>query len=537
MRALQHVSFLYYNAIEERRQFMEKSLSNLTSKFQYFGGAMMIPIICLVVCGFCMGISAPLVNFILPQGSIFWIIASLFMKMGSLIMANIPIWFTVGIAFGLSRENKGWAALAGIFMMMLVNCVISTLLELNGITAATANVEGLMALGKTAEEAEVMVPMFKSVAGIFTYDMSIFISLICGGMTGFLMNKWGNKKLPDMLSFFGGAKFIILITPIVAAVIGSILYYVWPFINALIQSLSNFIATSGLLGTFVHRVIDRSLLPFGMHHLINFPLFYSPLGGSMVVDGVEYFGTVQIGNALTASKTATSYLIRSYSQGKLVVNVAGWGGAMLAMYHTSRKENRKKMLSIMIPALFTAAFVGVTEPMEFTVLFASPLLYYFVHVPLAGLAAVLCEAFQISGGGDAILFGISTLLQPQKVHMMAYIWIIPLFFVLYYVSFRFMITKFNIMTPGRAEAAEVKFADHDEIKARQKGETKKIAAGDDVLAENIVDGFGGADNILSVENCATRLRVKVKDAARVFDQSFWTDTLGAMGVVKNGDQL
>ena len=114
MRALQHVSFLYYNAIEERRQFMEKSLSNLTSKFQYFGGAMMIPIICLVVCGFCMGISAPLVNFILPQGSIFWIIASLFMKMGSLIMTNIPIWFTVGIAFGLSRENKGWAALAGI---------------------------------------------------------------------------------------------------------------------------------------------------------------------------------------------------------------------------------------------------------------------------------------------------------------------------------------------------------------------------------------------------------------------------------------
>ena len=177
MRALPHVSFLYYNAIEERRQFMEKSLSNLTSKFQYFGGAMMIPIICLVVCGFCMGISAPLVNFILPQGSIFWIIASLFMKMGSLIMANIPIWFTVGIAFGLSRENKGWAALAGIFMMMLVNCVISTLLELNGITVATANVEGLMALGKTAEEAEVMVPMFKSVAGIFTYEYFHFFYL------------------------------------------------------------------------------------------------------------------------------------------------------------------------------------------------------------------------------------------------------------------------------------------------------------------------------------------------------------------------
>lgn len=506
---------------------MKKDFSNLTSKFQYIGGAMMIPIILLVVCGFCMGIGAPLVNFIFTKGSLPYTIALLFMKIGSMIMSNIPIWFTIGIAFGLSRENKGWAAIAGIFMMMSVNATINTLLALNGITPATCNVEGLVALGKTVEEAKVMAPMFKEVAGIFTYDMSIFISLICGGTTGFLMNKWGNKKLPEMFSFFAGSKFIILITPIVAVIIGSALYTIWPMINSLIQMLSSFISSSGLLGTFVHRVIDRSLLPFGMHHLINFPLFYSPLGGSMVVDGVQYFGTVEIGNALTASPTATEFLIRSYSQGKQVINVAGWSGAMLAMYHTAKPENKKKVMALMIPALFTAAVVGVTEPMEFTVLFASPILYYLIHVPLAGLAAVLCELTRVSLSGDALIFMLTNFLQPQKVHAMSLIWIMPLFFTLYYFSFKWFILKFNVKTPGRSD--EVKFVS----KKGKTSETKELN-NNDTQAENIIDCFGGQENILSVENCATRLRVQVKDSSLVAPKEFWISEMGAMGIVENG---
>lgn len=515
---------------------MKKDHSYWTSKLQYFGGAMMIPIILLVVCGFCMGIGAPLVNFILPKGTFVWNIAYVFMSIGSMIMSNIPLWFTMGIAFGLSRENKGYAALASLFMMFAVNCTISTLLSLNGITQETCNVEGLTALGKTAEEAEVYMRMFKQVGGIFTYDMSIFISLICGGLTGFLMNKWGNKKLPDMLSFFAGAKFIIVITPFFAVIVGFGLYYIWPLVNEMIQVISTFIANSGLLGTFVHRVIDRSLLPFGMHHLINFPLFYSPLGGSMVVDGVECFGTVQIGNALTASPEATSFLIRNYSQGKAVINVAGWGGAMLAMYHTAKKSNRKKMLSLMIPALFTAAVVGVTEPMEFTVLFANPLLYYCVHVPLAGLAAVLCEATQVSMSGDALVFMITNFLQPQKVHAMSLLWIMPLFFGLYYFSFKWFILKFDVKTPGRGDE-EVKFASKQEIKDKTKGKTLSNSSSsvENDLAQSIVDCFGGPDNILSVENCATRLRVGVKDSSLVAEKSFWINNLGAMGVVENGN--
>ncbi len=516
---------------------MKKDYSKWTAKLQYFGGAMMIPIILLVVCGFCIGIGAPLVNFILPKGTFIWKVAAGFMNIGSMIMANIPIWFTVGIAFGLSRENKGYGALAGLFMMFAVNSTINTLLAGSGITQATCNVEGLMALGKTAEEAEVYMQMFKQVGGIFTYDMSIFISLICGGLTGFLMNRWGNKKLPEMLSFFGGAKFVIVITPLFAVPIGFALYYIWPLVNQAIQIISTFIASSGLLGTFVHRVIDRSFLPFGMHHLINFPLFYSPLGGSMVVDGVEYFGTVQINNALAASAEATSFLVRNYSQGKSVINIAGWGGAMLAMYHTSKPENKKKMLSLMIPTLFTAAVVGVTEPVEFTVLFANPLLYFGVHVPLAGLAAVLCEAAKISVSGDALIFMLTNFLQPQKVHALSLLWLMPLFFALYYFSFKWFILKFNVKTPGRGESREVKLMDKKEIKEKTKrgGKGKEDASQtENDLAESIVDCFGGAENILSVENCATRLRVAVKDNTLVAEKDFWVGSMGAMGVVENG---
>lgn len=515
---------------------MKKDHSKWTAKLQYFGGAMMIPIILLVVCGFCMGIGAPLVNFILPKGTFVWKIASGFMSIGSMIMTNIPIWFTMGIAFGLSRENKGYAAMAGVFMMFAVNTTINTFLALHGITQATCNVEGLTALGKTVEEAEVYMRMFKQVGGIFTYDMSIFISLICGGLTGFLMNRWGNKKLPEMLSFFGGAKFIIVITPLVAVPVGIALYYIWPLVNQLIQSVSTFIASSGLFGTFVHRIIDRSLLPFGMHHLINFPLFYSPLGGSMVVDGVEYMGTVQINNALTASADATSFLIRNYGQGKSVVNIAGWGGAMLAMYRTSRPENKKRMLSMMIPALFTAAVVGVTEPMEFTVLFANPLLYFLVHVPLAGLAAVLCEAMKISISGDALIFMLTNFLQPQKVHALSLLWIMPLFFALYYFSFKWFILKFQVKTPGRGDAEDVKLVSKKEIKEKTGGEKsgKEALSKEEIQTENIVDGLGGPDNIVAVENCATRLRVAVKDSTVVAEKDFWVNELGAMGVVENG---
>lgn len=517
-----------------------KDFSKLQSKLQYLGGSMMIPIILLVVCGFCMGIGSPLANFILTPGSFLHTLAVLFMRIGGMIMGNLPVWFAIGLSFGLTKENKGWAALIAVFMLFSINNTIQTLLSMNGITAATCNVDGFVALGYTVDEALVKIPMYRTVAGFFTYDMSIFVSLIVGGLTSFLMNRYGNVKLPDMLSFFAGPKFIVVLTPLFAVPVGALLYYVWPYVNIGIQSLSTFMATSGLAGTFVNRILDRCLLPFGMHHLINFPLFYTALGGSMVVDGVLYNGTAEIGNALVASPTATTFLVRNWNQGKNIINIAGWGGAMLAMYHTALPENRKKVLATMIPALFTAAVVGVTEPMEFTVLFANPLLYYLVHVPLAGCAAVLSEAMKVSIDGDALVFMLSNFLQPQKVHAVPLLFLMPLFFALYYFIFKWFIVKFDVMTPGRKKQEDVRFASKSEINEfkhkNDNKDEKKFSEGID-FAQSIVDCFGGPNNITTVENCLSRLRVTVKDASLVVDKEVWINNLQAMGVVITGNNF
>ena len=517
-----------------------KDFSKLQSKLQYLGGSMMIPIILLVVCGFCMGIGSPLANFILTKGSILHTIAVLFMRIGGMIMGNLPVWFSIGLAFGLTKENKGWAALIAVFMLFSINNTIQTLLSMKGITAATCNVDGFVALGYTIEQAKIQIPMYRTVAGFFTYDMSIFVALIVGGLTSFLMNHYGNVKLPDMLGFFAGPKFVVVLTPLFAVPVGALLFFLWPYVNVGIQSLSTFMATSGLVGTFVNRILDRCLLPFGMHHLINFPLFYSALGGSMTIDGVLYNGTAEIGQALVASPTATTFLVRNWNQGKNIINIAGWSGAMLAMYHTALPENRKKVLAIMIPALFTAAVVGVTEPMEFTILFANPLLYYLVHVPLAGCAAVLSEAMHVSLDGDALVFMTSNLLQPQKVHAMPLLFLYPLFFCLYYFIFKWFILKFNVMTPGRKKEESVRFASKTEIKEYKTGANEttdsKFTEGVD-FAQSIVDCFGGADNITTVENCLSRLRVTVKDASLVVAKDVWINDLQAMGVVITGNNF
>ncbi|MEF9968031.1 MAG: PTS transporter subunit EIIC [Longicatena sp.] len=511
---------------------MKKDYSQLVAKFQNLGGTMMIPIIVLVICGFCMGFGSPFVNFILTKGTFLHTVALCFMKIGGMIMGYLPVWFTVGIAFGLSKEQKGWAAFASIFLFLSVETVISTLLSVNGINQGSANVEGLVALGYTAEYASVYMRTFKQVCGIFTYDMSIFISLICGGTTALLMNKWGDKKVPTLLSFFAGAKFVMLIIPFFAVAIGGVLFVIWPSINDGIQAVAAFIGQSGLFGTFIHRCMDRALLPFGLHHLINFPLFYSELGGIMEVDGILYAGSTNIKNALIASPTATSYLVRNWGQGKIAINVGAWTGAMLAMYHTSLPSNKQKVMALMIPALFTAAVVGVTEPMEFTVLFANPLLYYLVHVPLAGLAAVLQEATAVSIEGDALIFMISNILQPDKVQAFSLLWIVPLMGILYYVSFRFLIVKFDIKTPGRTEE-KVKFKSKKEYQ-KSVGIIKDGENTEDQLEREIIDAFGGADNIVSVENCISRLRVGVKDEALVQPKEFWVEELEATGVVVNG---
>ncbi len=514
---------------------MKKYLSRFTGSFQYVAGAMMIPIIVLVVCGLLMGFASPFVNYIFTAGTIPHTIALMFMKIASMIMGNLPLWFVAGISFGLSKNNKGYAAFAGVFMLMCVNTIISVNAGAHGYTPDTVVPEALMKMGMTSDAAIVFSKLWTNVLGVFTYDMSIFGAIICGATTGILMNKWGDIKLPNLFSFFAGPKFIILIIPFFAALEGTIIYYVWPVINDVIQYVAVFIGKSGLVGTFVYGVVDRALLPFGMHHLVTFPLQYTELGGKMLVDGQMILGTKNIENAVIGSATATHYLVRNFTSGRIVMNLGAWPGAAVAMYFCAKKENRKKALAILVPAVFTASVVGVTEPMEFTVLFANPLLYYLVHVPMTGLAFVLTEATKVSIQGFALIFMIPNVLQPAKVHAMSLLVLIPLYFALYFIIFRWAILKWDIKTPGRGTDKLISKKEFQQKAGLLDDVTKQNSTEDDFIA-GIVESFGGAANMLNVENCATRLRVEVKDTKLVADKQFWLENREAIGVVVNGSK-
>ncbi len=514
---------------------MKKMFSKFTGQFQYIAGAMMIPIIVLVICGLLMGFMSPLVNFILEPGSLFHTIALILSKMASMIMRNLPLWFVIGLSFGLSKNNKGYAAFVGVFMLMCVNTAIGILASVDGITALTLNVEFLMETkGMLYDEALIFTKLFTNVLGIFTYDTSIFVAIISGSASAILMNKYGEVKLPNFLSFFAGAKFVMVLTPFVATILGALIYFIWPMFNEGIQLLAKFIGETGLLGTFVYGCVDKALLPFGLHHLLTLPLRYTELGGAMMIDGIEYLGTTNISNALIGSPTATSYLIRDFTSGRLLTNLGGFPGATLAMYFTAKKENRKKVLALLIPALFTATFVGVTEPIEFTILFANPLLYYLIHVPLAGLSFFLTELTQVSVQGFALIFMIPNILQPDKLQAMSLLYLVPIYFGLYFFIFKWAILKFDIPTPGRRDA-KISLSSKkdyqssiglDNGKSDTKGQSKS-----EMFTGKIIEGFGGSDNMLSVENCATRLRVKVKDSSVVQPKEFWVEELGAMGAV------
>lgn len=300
---------------------------------------------------------------------------------------------------------------------------------------------------------------------------------------------------------------------------------VWPFVANALASITGFISNSGLIGTFVFGTLDKLLLPFGIHHLIAFPIEYSAVGGTMLIDGVLYEGVRNIIVGQAGSASATGYIVRNFTTGRILFQLAGLPGAAFAMYKLSKPENRKKVASILIPAVMTLALVGVSEPIEYTFLFLAPQLYFLVYAPLTGLMYVLAEVFQVSINGHALLFMIPNLLQPHKVHAMALLFLLPLAFILYYFIFKFIIKKWDLNTPGRKD-------DEAKLMSKKEYQALKNDSAKSTLETQIVTALGGAENIVGITNCATRLRVEVKDSSVVASDTEWTQYLEASGVVR-----
>ena len=507
-------------------------MKNIQAKLQTFAGAMMVPIILLVLVGFFVGIGSAFTNYILPEGNILYNLFTMITNLGFMFMNNLQLWFAVAIAFTLAKKEKGWAAFAGLIMFFCFMRGIEGWASIQGWTAETTTVDALLKNGYSQQAALNFNALWTSSLGIYSYNMGIFSGIVTGIVTAMIHNKFVDTKLPAMFAFFAGTKFVIIMVSILSIPLAMGFYYIWPFIAGGLQNITGFIRTSGLFGTFVFGTLDKMLLPFGIHHLIAFPIEYTKVGGTMMIDGTLYEGVKNIINGQAASADATGYITRNFTNGRLLFQLAGLPGAAFAIYRCAHKENRKKVAALLIPSVFTLAMVGISEPIEYTFLFVAPALYWLVYAPLCGLCYVAAEITNISINGTALFFMIPNIFQPQKVHALSALWLLPVTFIVYYFAFKVCITKFNLKTPGRGDTS-------DEIKLMSKKEYNEIKQGgkEDTLEVRIIEALGGKDNIETVTCCASRLRVTVKDDALIAPDESWKNFLEALGVVRGKNSV
>lgn len=543
----------------------------MKEKLQRFGQVMLIPISVITIGSLFMGLGSAftgeatlralnLWGAIHPGTGLFSFF-SLMQATGGLVFNNLAIFFAVGCAFGLAKREKGWAAFSGLIAFIAMHTLINQMFTLHNISVDTVSVQYLMDhLNYSQLHAIRYNSLFNMESGIFSYRLGIFGGLLAGLLAAWLHNRLWNVKLPVYLEFFAGTRAVPIASLVCGALLGVLLYYVWPPIGYALTNLGLFINRSGLVGTFVWACLDKGLLPFGLHNLITTPLRLTELGGQMTIDGHVFSGTTNIYMAQIASNDNLKFLVRGFQSGRIPLHFGALPGAALAMYVTARKENRKRVAGLLIPAVLTMVLFGVTEPLEFTFLFVAPWLFWLVHVPLTGIIFVVTEFFKVSVYGASVKDILPVLFQPNKLYVTPYLFIIPICFVVYFYVFRYLILRFNVQTPGRelaADSGDIRLFTKKDYKEK---ESEKKAKGDDALAgagpvamadaettkddndaltlaQQIVEALGGKDNVDTVEYCMTRLRVHTNDGSKVADRNIWMEKLGANGIVKNGDSI
>ena len=492
---------------------------------QRVGRSFMLPIAILPVAGLLLGLGSSFTNEttlatynllgLMGPGTVPYFIFSVLSKCGGVIFDNLPLIFAIGVAIGMARQEKEVAALAAAVSFLVMHSSISAMISLTG------GVENLLE-GSTA-----------TVLGITSLQMGAFGGIIVGLGVAALHNRFYKIQLPQVLSFFGGTRFVPIISTLVFALVGILMFFVWQPIQEGINALGMVVYSSGYFGTFLFGMIKRLLIPFGLHHVFYLPFWQTAVGGTMEVAGTMVAGAQNIFFAQLADPTVTHFSTAGTwcFTGEFVLYIFGFPGAALAMYRCAKPERKKQVGGLLLSAALTSILTGITEPLEFSFLFVAPVLFIISSV-FAGLAYMLCHILNItvgltfSGGFiDLALFGIL-----QGNEKTSWLLIIPLgivFFLVYYFVFSFLIKKFNFKTPGREEGdQETKLYTKADYNAR------KEAGGEDQVSAAIAQGLGGAANISDVDCCATRLRCTVHDASKVGQQVL--KSTGAAGVIQKG---
>ena len=486
---------------------------HLFSLLQRIGQSFMLPIALLPIAGIFLGIGSSLTNTnmlaayhlkgLMGPGTAPYILFSLLNSAGSIIFDNLPILFAVGVAIGMARSEKAIAALSSIVAFFVMHSTIGSLITYTGRSHSFLT-------GATSE-----------IVGITSLQMGVFGGIIVGLGVAALHNRFYKIELPKVFSFFGGTHFIPIISAITYVGIGILMFYIWPPIQILINDAGKLVLMSGYGGTFVYGLLERALIPFGLHHVFYMPFWQTAVGGRELVNGQLIEGAQNIFFAELASPDTSHFSVAAtrFMSGKFPLMMFGLPGAALAMYTCARPENKKAVGSLLLSAAISSAVTGITEPLEFAFLFVAPPLYV-IHCAFAGLSYMLMHMLNVgigmtfSGGFlDFFLFGIL-----QGNTKTSWLHVIPvgiLYFIVYFIVFRVMILKFNYQTPGHEKdnAVPVNNADNK--------------------SQQILDGLGGLENISDLSCCATRLRVTLHRPSKLNKEKLLAT--GAAAVVANGD--
>lgn len=509
---------------------------------QRVGRSFMLPIAILPVAGLLLGIGSSFTNVttietygltgILGEGTILHALLVVMSKVGGIVFDNLPLIFAVGVAIGMAKKEKEVAALAAVIAYFVMHTAINAMLTLSG---------QILDNGEIAET--VLEGTIGFASGILSLQMGVFGGVIVGLGVAALHNRFYKIQLPNALSFFGGTRFVPIISTLVYMLVGILMYFVWPIVQNGIFALGGLVTGSGYAGTLIFGLIKRSLIPFGLHHVFYMPFWHTAVGGTMEVAGEMVQGGQNIffaqladaGNIAHFSSDATRFF-----SGEFIFMIFGLPGAALAMYQCAKPEKKKAAGGLLLSASLTCMATGITEPIEFSFLFVAPILFV-VQVILAGTAYMIAHMLDIAvgltfSGGllDFFLFGI--LQGNEKTSWLRVIPVGIIYFFLYYFIFKFLIRKLDLKTPGREEDdVETKLFTKADVNARRESKKEGEGASEKAVSETITRGLGGKSNISDVDCCATRLRCTVKDGSRV--NTALLKGTGASGVLHKGNSV
>ncbi|WP_460058010.1 maltose/glucose-specific PTS transporter subunit IIBC [Pseudolactococcus yaeyamensis] len=486
--------------------------------FQELGKTFMLPVALMAFMGLMLGLGSSFSSqstidaFPFLGNGVLQIIFRFFSAIGGFAFSNLPIMFAMAIPLGLARKEKGVAAFSGFVGYMVMNLSVNFFLTECGQLA----------------DAELLKKAGQGMAlGVQTIEMGVLGGIITGIIVYNLHKKFYNIQLSDSFAFFGGSRFVPIITALVMSLVGLLIPAIWPLFAFLIQEIGKLIQHAGIFGPFLFFSGERLLLPFGLHHILVATIRFTQAGGSALVDGHEVFGALNIfyaelSNRLPISGAATAFL----SQGKMPTFMFGLPAVALAMYRTAKPEKRAKVKGLLISGVIATFVTGITEPIEFLFLFISPFLWIF-HVIMTGLGAMVVSLLGVKIGNtdggilDFLIFGV---MQGSYTRWFLIPVVGAFWFAAYYFTFKKMILWKNLKTPGREEISELEYSDQE---LAHTGNTSGFDA------EKILAALGGKENIITLDNCLTRLRLILNDGSVVEDDKL--KALGALGVVHLDD--